>query len=95
MALLLQHVGLRLPLPHQQLAQVGTTEGNPVPRGVEREGGNGLVRDGEAVDDAGVGQADQQEGAAVKPRHQNFGLLVKVCTCQRHSTAALLHVVSA
>ncbi len=93
MALLLQHVGLRLPLPHQQLAQVGAAQGDPVAGGVEANGGNGVVGDGEAVDQGGVGQTEEQEGAAVKARHQDFGLLVEVRAGEGDPPAPFLYMV--
>ena len=49
-ALLLQHVGLRLPLPDEQLPQRGAAEGEPVAGAVDDAGGDVVATNGEGVD---------------------------------------------
>ncbi len=44
MTLLLQDVGLGLPLPHQQLPQARAPKGKPLPRGVDGNAADALLR---------------------------------------------------
>ena len=85
MSLLLHHVGLRLPLPDQQLTKVRAPQHDPVTGEIEPHGEDGLVTDGEAVYEAAVGEREQEESAGAEPCYENLCLLVVVGTGQVRS----------
>ena len=78
MALLLEHVGLGLPLPDEQLAERGAAESEPVAGAIDGAGGDAAVGDGERVDEIEVGHLVEGEDAVGEADDEEMGARIEV-----------------
>jgi len=72
-ALLLHNVGLGLPLPNQELAEVRAAKGEPLAREIDGGGADLVAGDAEGVDHVEVGHLEDAKDARVEPEDEELG----------------------
>ena len=85
--LLLEHVRLRLPLPHEELAELLARQADPVAGRIEDTRGDGMLGDAQRVDQIELGQLVEEERAVGKAADEYSGGFVEVAAgeADRHT----------